>query len=265
MRRLVVLVHGLASNATRWTEFTSTSRLRATCDLVAIDLRGFGRSESRGRTGFDEWGRDIAAVVDAGPAGRAVVVGHCLGANVALHFAARYPAKTAGLVLIEPMFREALTGPRRAILPMRPLVRAVVSVIRGLNGLGVYRRRLETLDLVRLDREARAVMSARGPDAFPEDRYGSVVEDLKSTPTGVYLTGLLALTEPMPDLRSIAAPVLALLSSGGRFGSPTVTARLLARLPRCETRMLAARHWIPTECPVEMREAIDGWCEALPA
>ena len=262
-RRVIVLVHGLASNHTRWTEFTSTTRLRASHDLLSVDLRGFGESLSRRRTGFTEWCGDLATILDAEHVARAVIVGHCLGANVALHFAARYPAMTEGLVLIEPMFREAMTGAGRALVPVRFVPRALVAIIRGFNRLGVHRRRLETLDLVALDRDARAVMAAHGAAAFPEERYGSTLEDLKSTPTAVYLTGVLALVEPMPDLRSIGAPALALLSSGGRFGDPALTAKLLERLPHCETRMLTARHWIPTERPAEMREAIDAWCSTM--
>ena len=263
-RRLVVLVHGLASNHTRWTEFTSTSRLRDSCDLLRVDLRGFGESVSRRRTGLDQWCRDLAVILDAERVSRAVIVGHCLGANVAIHFAARYPSRTEGLVLIEPMFREAMTGARRALLRLRFVPGALVPIIRVLNAIGVHRRRLETLDLVQLDREARAVMATHGAEAFPEERYGSALEDLKSTPTAVYLSGLLALVEPMPDLRSITTPALALLSSGGRFGDPEITTRRLARLPFCETQTLPARHWIPTERPTEMREAIDAWCSTMP-
>ena len=260
-RRTIVLVHGLASNHTRWTELVSTTRLRDSWDLLRVDLRGFGGSVSRARTGHAQWCRDIAAILAAESTPRAVLVGHCLGANVALHFAARYPAATEGLVLIEPMFPEALTGVRRLVPPVRPLVGALVSVIRALNRFGLHRTTLDTLDLEQLDRDARATMTSQG--RFPEERYGSALEDLKSTPTAVYLAGLHAVTQAMPDLRRIEAPALALLSSGGRFGDPAITIRVLTRIANCETRMLDARHWIPTERPAEMREAIDGWCEAL--
>src|SRR6185503_14397285 len=138
-----------------------------------VDLRGFGDSVTRRRTGFAEWCRDLAAILSAEHAAGAVIVGHCLGANVALHFAARYPAMTEGLVLIEPMFREAMTGAKRALMPLRVLPGAAVALIRLANRAGLYRRQLETLDLVQLDRDARAVMSAQGAAAFPEEKYGS--------------------------------------------------------------------------------------------
>ncbi len=260
-RRTIVLVHGLASNHTRWTELVTTTRLRESWDLLRPDLRGFGASLDRGRTGLDEWCRDLRTILATEGAPPAVLVGHCLGANVVLHFAARVPSATRGLVLIEPMFRQALTGTLRVGGRLHLVADALAALVRTLNRLGAYRRRLGTLDLAELDREARAAMAAAGPAAFPEERFGSVLEDIKTTPTAVYLAGLRAVTTPLPDLPAIRVPVLALLSRGGRFGDPALTARLLTALPRGELRMLEARHWIPTESPAEMRQAIEEWCD----
>jgi len=262
-RRSIVLVHGLASNHTRWTEFVRATRLRASWDLLHLDLRGFAGSLTRRRVGLGVWSRDLQAIVNAEHMERAVVVGHCLGANIALRFAADAPAAVEGLVLIEPMFREALTGALWLASRLRAPVAGLAALVRGLNALGLHRRHLESLDLEQLDRQARAAMA--GPDGFPDELFGSPLEDLKSTPTAVYLAGLLAVTAPPADLRTIQAPALALLSRGGRYGDPGITGRRLAVLPQCETRMLEARHWIPTESPQAMRQAIEEWCEGLPA
>jgi pimeloyl-ACP methyl ester carboxylesterase len=264
-RPLVVLVHGLASNHTRWTEFAAATRLRESWDLLSVDLRGFAGSLHRGPVGIARWCRDLAAILGAERRADAVLVGHCLGANVVLHFADRYPAAARGLVLVEPMFRQALTGPLGRATTLRPLAAALAALVRGLNALGLRRRRLASVDLAELDRQARAAMAAGGAADFPEALYGSPLEDLRFTPTAVYLAGLLAVTGPLPALGGIRCPALALLSRGGRFGDPAVTARLLADLPQCETRMLEARHWIPTESPGEMRAAIEAWCDRLPA
>jgi pimeloyl-ACP methyl ester carboxylesterase len=262
-RRTLVLIHGLASNHTRWSEFVATTHLRESWDLLRPDLRGFGESVARTPVGLEVWSRDLAAVLAAEQAPPAVIVGHCLGANVVLVFAARFPAVAHRLVLIEPMFREALTGALRLAARLRPLAATVGALARTVNAVGVHRRRLHPLDLEQLDREARAAMAKDGPSAFPEARYGSMLEDLTYTPTAVYLDGLRAVTGPLPDLRTISAPTLALLSTGGRFGDPAITARLLGDLRCGEVRMLEARHWIPTESPVQMRRAIEEWCERL--
>ncbi len=90
-RRALVLLHGMASNMTRWSEFMEQTRLRDSWDLVAPDLRGNGRSVSRCPLTRELWADDIAAILDAEGYSKAVVAGHCLGANIAIQFAARHP------------------------------------------------------------------------------------------------------------------------------------------------------------------------------
>jgi pimeloyl-ACP methyl ester carboxylesterase len=257
---MLVLLHGLASNLSRWSEFVATTRLAQTWDMVRLDLRGHAESLCRGRIGMDEWCSDIAAILRAEATPRALLVGHCLGANVALWFAQRMPQATAGLILIEPMFRQALRGPLATVAALRPLLAPLVPALRALAALGVHRRRLATLDLAALDREARAAM-ARPGGAFPEQRYASPLEDLKSLPLVVYLQDLLAVTGPLPELAAIGVPALALISTGTTLGNPEIAAQLLARLPHGEMVRLAAQHWIPTEQPEAMIAFIERWVE----
>src|SRR5450759_470847 len=102
-RPLLALIHGLASNMTRWSEFIEQTTLAQTWDLMRLDLRGHAGSLWRGRIGMEIWCDDLAAILDAEGYKRAVVGGHCLGANLAVHFAQRHAQRTQGLVLIEPM------------------------------------------------------------------------------------------------------------------------------------------------------------------
>ncbi len=259
-RQVLVLLHGIASNMTRWSEFVARTTLRDSWDLLRVDLRGHGLSLHRGRIAMAEWCGDLAAILDAEGYPRAVVTGHCLGANIAIKFAARYPERASGLVLIEPMSREALIGPMRQIARLRPLFGPAVWLIRALNALGIRRRRLAPLDLEELDRETRAAISAGGPPETLLKRYASPWLDLRTTPSGAYLDGLIAVSGRLPDLSAIRTPVLALLSTGSAFNDPKITEQLLARFPDCQVVRLDARHWIPTEQPDAMRQAIEDWC-----
>jgi pimeloyl-ACP methyl ester carboxylesterase len=88
-------------------------------------------------------------------------------------------------------------------------------------------------------------------------RYAAPRRDLRYLPCSSYLQWLIESTRPAGDLAAIRAPTLVLLSSGAVFGDPVETRRVLARLPRAEVKTLESRHWIPTENPVQMREAIE--------
>lgn len=258
-RAVLVLLHGMASNSTRWNEFARETRLRRTVDLLRIDRRGQGRSLWRGAAGMKPWCDDIAAILAAEGYGRAFVGGHCLGANVAIEFAARYPALTAGLVLVEPMPREALAGVLARIARGRGALVALLGLARFANALGLRRRSLDELDLEALDGRTRAQIAAGRPSESALALYASPIADLRSTPTVSYLRDLLAVTAPLPPLGNIDAPVLALLSSHSTMTDPARTREALGRLPRATCVEIPARHWIPTEEPAAMRSAIEDW------
>ncbi len=260
---LIVLLHGMASNLTRWSEFLRNTSLRNSWDTVRLDLRGHAGSVMRRPIGMDIWCDDIAAILDAERHATAVLIGHCLGANIALHFAAHFPQRVQGMVLIEPMLPEALTGSLKAARKLRPAISALAGTLRALNRLGIYRRQLPTIDLEELDRSTRAAMATEGNSESLTRRYASPLEDLRYLPSTSYFSDLLAVTGPLPPLADIQAPALALLSTGARFGELGRTRRSLESLKDCRIVTLDSHHWIPTEAPDAMRRTIEAWCEQL--
>ena len=253
MKHTLVLLHGVASNTTRWAEFAEHTRLRSRWNILRPDLRGNGSAAfPRTRLSMDIWCADLAALLDAERCERAVICGHCLGGNIALHFAVRYPARVAAIVLIEPMPPEALTGSTGKLTLLKPLLYLLYGAARGLNRLGIYRRRLEHLDLREWDRATRA-------GEIKLSMLASLGIDLKSTPVAAYARMLAATAEPWPDVAAIRVPVLALISSRSSMTDPARTRRALAVLPDCDVVEIDAVHWIPTEQPEAMRTTIEDW------
>ena len=103
----IVLLHGLASNRTRWAEFVETTTLTRHYDVLRVDLRGHGDSVATGPLSLEVWSDDLAALLAARNTTSVILIGHSLGAQVALAFASRQPDRCAALVLIDPVFREA--------------------------------------------------------------------------------------------------------------------------------------------------------------
>lgn len=258
----LVLIHGAASNMTRWAEFAEETRLRETHDILRVDLRGHGQSLYRGRISLEIWSDDIAAILRQEKIPQALLAGHCLGANVAAVFAVRHPQRTAGLVLIEPMLRSALIGQLRRVRPFVPLLEFIIVVIRLLNRLGLYRRRLETIDLRALDLQFRALLDKPGGAETLTKRYASLWHDLRIMPSANFLQDLAEVVRALP-LEKIHTRFLALLSNGRTFADPDITRELLARLPQGEIHTLESKHWIPTEQPQAMRDRIEAWCAKM--
>ncbi|MDB5640798.1 MAG: hypothetical protein JWN07_115 [Hyphomicrobiales bacterium] len=123
--RSAVLLHGLGGRAQ-----DVLAPLREAAPgrfFVAPERPGYGLTDSLtrdpGPIGQAHW---LRWVIDAAGAGRPVIVAHSLAAGVALAFAALYPERMAGVVLIAPFCRPT----RRALL--RP---------HGMSDVGAHRAR----------------------------------------------------------------------------------------------------------------------------
>lgn len=259
----IVLLHGLASNLTRWSEFIEQTSLVREHDLIRLDLRGHGDSPTRGPIKLELWADDLAALLDQEGHSKALLVGHSLGAQLALHFAGRHPQRAAGLVLIDPVFRQALRGRWKILAGLGGLLQLTVFAVRALNTLGFRRRRLAPLDLRELDRLARQALGSAQSEAEFIRRYSSTRADLRSFRTAHYLQELVEMFRPLTAPELIQMPVLVLLSSGGTFAEPQATQRLVDLFPQVHTARIDCHHWPLTERPVEVRQAIETWCATL--
>jgi pimeloyl-ACP methyl ester carboxylesterase len=98
--RTVVGIHGLTANHSCWAPMAEV--LSPAYRLVAYDLRGRGDSDKPG-AGYSltAHGRDLAGLLDRLALRSAVLMGHSLGAAIALRFAVTHPTRVRKLVLID--------------------------------------------------------------------------------------------------------------------------------------------------------------------
>jgi len=98
----VVLLHGLFADHRTWNGVRD--RLKDSCRVIAPDLPGFGQSEippsSRFAYDIDAFAEALTDLYAGLELGRAALVGHGLGAAVAMTVAARHPELVSHLVLI---------------------------------------------------------------------------------------------------------------------------------------------------------------------
>jgi pimeloyl-ACP methyl ester carboxylesterase len=257
-RRTLVLLHGLASNHTRWSEFTDHTMLKQNWDILRPDLRGHGESPTPGKITLEIWCDDLARLLDAEGVNQAVAAGHSLGAQVAYLFACRHPERVAGLVLLDPVHRPALRGVLRWALWLTPLLRGMAALLRGLR-LGL-RRPLPLRDLRALDATTRKALAHSGETGDIVRHYTAPSEDLKYFPFAHYLQELAEVVRPLPPPANVHAPVRLLLSCGVTFTDPDAMRAWCAQLPSAELQTIDAYHWPLTERPLEVRRAVEEFC-----
>lgn len=259
-KKVIVLCHGLASNMTRWYEFADATALKDSWDIILPDLRGHGNSVYRCEITMEEWCSDISSILDKEGYERAVIGGHCLGANIAINFADLYPEKSMGIILLEPLFSESFTGVLKRIEQHKLMLGILIISACIINSAGIYRRKIPSLDLRELDRTGREMIEAAGTPEVLRKRYGSPLHDLRYIPVAAYLQSVRELLRPMPDLKKIDIPKLFIFSSGRLFSESCDVNELCGSINNSETVVIDSYHWVPTEKPKELREAIEKWC-----
>jgi pimeloyl-ACP methyl ester carboxylesterase len=99
---IVLAVHGITSSSMAWRTVARELTGRLPVSLLALDLRGRGRSAHLpGPYGFAAHVADLLAVLDDAGVERAVLAGHSMGAYVVARLAADHPERAAAVVLVD--------------------------------------------------------------------------------------------------------------------------------------------------------------------
>jgi pimeloyl-ACP methyl ester carboxylesterase len=124
----ILLLHGFLEHAHTW-DLAAPRLAAAGWHVLALDWRGHGDSEWVGHGGyyhFADYCADLAFIVRT-LGGRAVVVGHSMGATAAMNYTGIEPERVTALVLVDglgPPDMESLGPPERYEAWIRDLERA---------------------------------------------------------------------------------------------------------------------------------------------
>ena len=95
----ILLVHGTPFNRSMWQPQLSAIAA-AGWRAIAVDLRGYGETTVvPGKTTFDVFAADLAAVADHLGLERVVLGGLSMGGQIVMQFARQYPDRVRGIVL----------------------------------------------------------------------------------------------------------------------------------------------------------------------
>lgn len=258
---LLTLLHGLASNSTRFSEFIEHTTLKQHWDILRIDLRGHGESMYRKAYSRESWIKDINAIMQTEHYQQSVFMGHSLGAQLGIVYASQFPEKTRGLILIDPVFPDNLQGRLSKAKKHKFLLSVLRNLLRGFNKLGLKRWSLPKRNLRTLDESTREVLS-NNADLVISDLYTNPFADFKFIPLANYLQDINEVIRPLPRLEDIHVPVLVLLSGGATISSFDKTKEIIDRFPNAKIEVVDADHWLLTEKPQETRQIIEKWCNA---
>jgi N-formylmaleamate deformylase len=125
----LVLLPGITSPAVTW-EFVAAG-LAAHNDVYVLDNRGRGLSQGGPELGYrlDDYAADAEALISALGLKRPAILGHSMGARIAVRLAARAPTVVGKIVLVDP----PVSGPGRRSypIPLNYYLESIQAVSRG--------------------------------------------------------------------------------------------------------------------------------------
>jgi sigma-B regulation protein RsbQ len=221
----VILVHGWASDANYWQE--QFEALKAHYTVVAVNLAGHGGSGSnRSDWSIQNYAGDVAAVAKEVPNQHLVLVGHAMGATVALAAAALIGTRVSGIIAVDALRSVGEPPP-----PPQEVARRVAPFRADFVG---ETRRLVTESLFRRDANRALVQK--------------VAYDMSLEPPAIAVPSLQSLLslDLNPLLPGIHVPVYAINSDL----LPTDAARISKSLPNFTLDVLGhSGHFLMLEDP----------------
>lgn len=249
--RPVLLLHGVAGSWTTWTPILAAADEGALSGrgLVLVDLPGWGSSPAPARPlDLDGSVAVLTEVLDALGLDVVDVVGHSMGAFVALHFAIVAPTRTASVGLVSATTittASAARNPVRALrtLPAFTLLRAGLAVTR--TAAGPMLRGLAHVGLLPL-LAAPVFASVRRLDPSV---LAAFVEELR--PLGFLAAAEAAAHYDVGRWSAITCPVVLVAGRVDVFARLDDLGRMRALLPGVRTAVLdEAGHFAHVEQPV---------------
>lgn len=237
-KRMVVFIHGLVLDNLSSFYFTLAPSVACSSQVVLYDLRGHGKSE-RPASGYSvaEMVADLSVLLEEMGVDQPVyLVAHSFGGLVAMNFASNYPARVAGMVLLEPIVAENGWGEQMAYtltLEGEERDRQIVSAFRSW-----------------LERHSNKKRNLLGRIAEEMQKFvheTSLVEDLRASP---------AMTPA--EMAGVRCPMLVLF--GAHSNVLEIGKRAFGGVPGCDFRIIpGCTHSVLWESTAAVRQQIVEW------
>lgn len=235
----VVLIHSLALDRSFWDGVVPLLADKA--EVLVLDCRGHGRS-SKGPRPFtvEQFGDDVAAVLDDAGWARAFVAGCSMGGCVARALAVRHPQRVAGLMLMDT------TAWYGAEAPKQWAERADAALAKGLSSLIAFQMTRWVSDAFRA---SGAAVVQKAVDVFlanDVEAYAASCRMLGSADLRAHLDGLAMPVAVYVGEEDYATPVAMAEQIHGAIPHSTLTV------------IKGARHLTPLEVPAVIAQGLAG-------
>ncbi|HEY2982375.1 MAG TPA: alpha/beta hydrolase [Anaerolineales bacterium] len=232
----VILIHGAGGTHLNW-----PAQVRRLPDqrMFALDLPGHGKSDGMGRQAVDEYAEDILGFMDAVKLNAAIMVGHSMGAALALALALDHPQHVLGLGLVGSASR----------------LRVAPAILRGIANPLTFHSALHLI-----------TESSYGPSADP--RLKELAEQRMAETRATVLYGDFLASDSFDAqaaLQRVRVPTVILCGLEDRMAPPDCSRQLHRAIAGSELRLIPdAGHMLMIERPDAVAQVLTDFLSGVP-
>jgi pimeloyl-ACP methyl ester carboxylesterase len=230
----LIFIHGSGSDHSGWVQ--QYSQLHKQFNIIAIDLPGHGASSGSGENDVDSyclWVKKLFAVIQPKAP---IIIGHSLGAAIALTFALHYPQEVTGIVPVGGGIK----------MPVNP------DLLSGLKT-----NPTEVIDLIckfSLAKENRPALFDPLKKSLAKANVDVLYGDL-------FACSKLDLTA---DINKINTPTLVVCGTDDKMTPADFSRKIASAIGGAQLCMIeGAGHMVMLEKPVEFNEAISKFAASI--
>ena len=236
----LVFIHGSGGNHSIWSH--QYGKLHKKYNIVAVNLPGHGHSGGNGEKDISRYCEWIKKFLKALDLKKSVLVGHSLGAAIALRFAVNYSEEIAGIVCIG-------SG-------MKMPVNSFFLEFLQANPPEVPAEIIEMICKYSLAKENRSKLSAPLGRSISQSKVDILYGDLLAC-------NELDLTQ---ETGKISVPALIVCGAEDKMTKPDLSRTLAAGISKATLEIIeGAGHMVMIEKPVEFNNSLDKFAASISA
>jgi pimeloyl-ACP methyl ester carboxylesterase len=239
-KQSLVFIAGSGGDHTAW--LNQYAQLKEQYNIIAVDLPGHGRSEGGGEKHVPDYCVWIKNLLDVLCLNEAILVGHSLGAAIALQFAVSHPEAIAGIV--------CLGGGMK--MPVNPFMLEFLKT----NPPEIPAEIVDMMCKFSLAKENRSQFSAVLQKSISQSKVDILYGDLSAC-------NELDLTE---EAKKIKVPALIVCGAEDKMTPPDLSRALAANIKGSSLEIIAgAGHMVMLEQPAELERALNKFTVSISA
>ena len=256
----LIILHGLYGSSDNWV--TIARKLSSRYTIYLIDLRNHGKSAHSPEHSYHLMVGDLAGFMTIENIEKAYILGHSMGGKTAMLFAAMYPSKVAGLIVVDigPGGYANLSQYSPQVIAHLNIVNAMLSIdpSKFSSRVEIENELAKTIKDISVRQFIMKNIERSGDNIFAWKLNVDAIS--RSLPA---MMGPIPLDKILGPNQITQFPVLFIKGGRSNYISPDQQALINQYFPEAQIETVpGANHWVQAEQPAKFMDVLEGFLQA---